>query len=81
MNDDDTKFHRKEIARSQLKTAVSLFLNDIDLSSTITLSGAASNILTKLVRNVGKEPFLDFACKICSHFKGSTPPRENVKTF
>lgn len=71
------KFHRKEIARSQLQTAINLFLNNVDLSSVITLAGAASNILSQLVRNAGETPFIDFACEVYeSHNKGQTPPRE-----
>lgn len=70
------KFHRKEIVKSQLETAVDLFLNKIDLSAVITLSGAASNILYQLVKNAGKEPFLDYARDVHNHLKGNTPSRE-----
>jgi hypothetical protein len=55
MNNLETRYHRSEIAKQQLHTAVLLFLNDKDLSSVITLSAAASNILSQLVRNSGKE--------------------------
>lgn len=75
MTDKEVKYHRKEIATAQLKTAVILFLNSMDLSSVITLAGAAGNILSQLARNAGKEPFIDYACKVHNHFKGSTPAR------
>ncbi len=76
------KFHRKEIARSQLQTAISLFLNNVDLSSAITLAGAASNILNQLVRNAGETPFIDFACEVYEfHNKGQTPPREKYNHY
>lgn len=55
MINSEKKYHRNELARQQLKTAVMLFLNEKDLSSVITLSGASSNILSQLVRNYGKE--------------------------
>lgn len=57
------KYHRSELAKQQLKTAVALFLNEKDLSSVITLSAASSTILSQLVRNSGKEPFIDYACR------------------
>ncbi len=75
------KYHRKEIATEQLKTAVSLFLNNKDLSSVITLAGAASNILTQLVRNCGEEPFIDYACRVHNSIKGSTPQRKKYNHY
>ena len=59
-----------------LPISVDLFLNNIDFSSVITLAGAASNILSQLVRNAGKEPFIDYACDIYNHLQGSTPHLE-----
>jgi hypothetical protein len=44
MTNPETKYHKKDVARIQLKTAISLFLNDRDLSSVITLAGAAAKI-------------------------------------
>jgi hypothetical protein len=76
------KIHRKEIAKAQLQTAISLFLNRIDLSSAITLAGAASNILTQLVRNEGKTPFIDFAREVYEHTnKGKKPPKEKYSHY
>ena len=77
MTDKKTIYHIEKIAESQLKTAISLFLKKIDLSSVITLAGASSNILTQLVRNAGEKPFIDYACEVYVHHnKGNTPPRE-----
>lgn len=75
------KYHRSELAKRQLRTAVALFLNDQDLSSVITLSSASSNILSQLVRNSGKEPFIDYACRVHDAFNGSTPKRKSYKNF
>jgi hypothetical protein len=58
-----------------------LFLNDKDLSSVITLSAAASNILSQFVRNSGIEPFIDYACRVHDALKGSTPKRTNYKNY
>lgn len=79
MTNSENKHHRSEFAKQQLRTAVCLFLNDKDLSSVITLSGAASNILSQFVRNAGKEPFIDYACRVHDAFKGSTPKRSSYK--
>lgn len=76
MTTSEKKYHKKDIATEQLKTAIWLFLHNKDLSSVITLAGASSNILAQLVRNTGEEPFIDYACRIHNHLKGSTPPRE-----
>lgn len=76
MISSEQKFHKKEIAAAQLETAVRLFLNHKDLSSVITLAGAASNILSQLVKNAGKEPFVEYACRVCNYHSGKTPPRQ-----
>lgn len=55
------RIHKSDIAKSQLETAVWLLLDGRDRSSVITLAGAASGILDRLVRNAGKEPFVDYA--------------------
>ena len=75
------RYDKKDIAKYQLNTAVILFLNDKDLSSVITLAGAAANILHQLVLNAGKEPFVDFACKVHSDLKGDTPSRKKYLHF
>jgi hypothetical protein len=71
----EEEFHKSDIAKYQLMTAVSLFLTNSDLSSVITLAGASSGILRQLVRNKNKEPFIDYACKIHREYVGYTPKR------
>lgn len=71
------RFHRTEIARRQLQTAVEIFLQGLDRSSVITLAGAASNVLDALVRRAGKEPFVDYARRVHNHLVGGTPKRQS----
>lgn len=71
------RFHKFDIARSQLATAVEIFLNQRHFSSVITLAGAASGILDELVRRAGKEPFVDYACRVHRELAGKTPPRRS----
>src|SRR4030042_200584 len=73
----ETRFHKSEIARCQLETAVRLFLSGRDRSSVITLAGASSGILDRLVRNAGMEPFVDYACRVCRELRGHTPKRRS----
>lgn len=75
----EKKYHKKDVAKSQLKTAVWLFLNEIDYSSAITLAGASDNILTQLLINEGKVPFLHYACEIHNKIYGFTPKRKGYK--
>lgn len=70
------RFHKHDIARAQLETAVWIFLNDLDRSSVITLAGAASGILDQLVKRAGKEPFVDYAIRIYREVVGHTPKRK-----
>jgi hypothetical protein len=76
MSSSIKRYHKGEIAREQLKTALALFLNKIDLSSVITLAGAAGNILHQLVQNRGQEPFVDLARRFHNELLGFTPPRK-----
>lgn len=73
------RFHKVDIARAQLATAIWIFLNDRDPSSAITLAGASSGILDQMVRNAGKEPFVDYACRVHREINGHTPKRESYK--
>ena len=75
------RFHKSEIARLQLQTAVDLFLNGFDRSSVITLAGAASGILDTLVRKAGKESFIDYARRVHNVQKGYTPKRISFAHF
>lgn len=73
------RYHKSDLAKQQLKTAVKLLLKEKDLSSVVTLSAAADGILSQLVRNSGKEPFIDYACRVHEAHKGSTPKRLSYK--
>lgn len=68
-------YHKKDIAIMQLQTAVKLFLLGLDRSSVITLAGASGAILDRLVRDAGKEPFVDYACRLHNIRAGYTPRR------
>jgi len=71
------RFHKSEIAKLQLQTAVGIFLSGLDRSSVITLAGAASGLLDSLVRRAGKEPFVDYARRIHCATVGHTPKRRS----
>lgn len=77
----ESKYHRLEIAARQLETAVVMFLNGRDRFSVITLAGAASNILSQLVRNQGGEPFIDYSRRVHDALVGFTPPREKYNKY
>jgi hypothetical protein len=75
------KYLRLDLARQQLETAVALFFRK-DYVSVITLAGAASGILTQLVLNAGKEPFVDYGRTLQSTLYGqATPGRETYNRF
>ena len=71
------RYHKRSIAECQLETAVILFLSGRDRSSVITLAGAAATILDRLVRNEGKEPFVDYACRVHREMVGHMPKRKS----
>lgn len=71
------RFHKSEIARLQLQTAVGIFLSGLDRSSVITLAGAASGLLDPLVKRSGKEPFVDYASRVHCAIVGHTPKRQS----
>ena len=73
----ETRYHKRNIAKWQLETAVRLFLLEMDRSSVITLAGAAGTILDRLVRNEGKEPFVDYARRVHRGLVGYTPKRRS----
>ena len=73
----ETRYHKRDIAKSQLETAVRLFLHGRDRSSVITLAGAAGTILDRLVRNEGKEAFVDYARRVHREMAGYTPKRQS----
>jgi len=73
----EVRYHKRDIARCQLETAVRLFLLGRDRSSVITLAGAAGNILDRLVRNEGKEAFVDYARRVHREKAGYIPKRQS----
>ena len=81
MTNEERRYHRSDIAKLQLRTAVMLFINEKDLSSVITLSAVASNLLYQLVSNAKKEPFIDYARKVHEAFIGWTPKRKGYKNY
>jgi hypothetical protein len=70
-------FHKRDIARLQLETAVEIFLTGRHMSAVITLAGAASIILDGLVRVSGREAFIDYAVRIRAAQTGHTPKRKS----
>jgi hypothetical protein len=71
------QFHKHDVARLQLQTAVTIFLRGGDRSSVITLTGAAGGILDALVKRAGKEPFVDYARRVYRESVGFTPKRKS----
>jgi len=74
------EYHKLDIARGQLETAIRLFLVDgCDMFSAITLAGAAGEVLHQLVLRAGKRPFVDYTMKVHDWKKlGPTPSRNAV---
>jgi len=72
-----SRFHKHDVAKAQLETAVSMFLQGRDRSSVITLAGAASGILDELVRRSGRETFLDYARRVQRERSGEMPKRSS----
>jgi hypothetical protein len=72
-----SKYQTIDLAARQLETAIFMFLRGQDRFSVITLAGAASGILTQLVLNSGKQPFVDYARLLQSKLNSPTiPPRD-----
>lgn len=66
------RYHKYDIARGQLETAIRLFLVDgCDMFSAVTLAAASGEILHQLVLNDGKQPFVDYVIKV-NEFRMST---------
>lgn len=73
------RYSKKFVARSQVGTALWLFLDDRDRSSVITLAGAASGLLEELVRREGKESLIDYSCRLHGAIAGKTPKRAALR--
>lgn len=76
----DEKHDKLDIASSQLETAIGLFVSGRCRFSVITLAGAADVILSQLVLNENKEPFVDYVRAIEAATGGQTPPRGKMGT-
>lgn len=76
----EEKHSKFDIASSQLETAIGLFVSGRDRFSVITLAGAADAILSQLVLNAGKEPFVDHVRTIEEALSGVAPPRGKMTT-
>lgn len=70
------RFHKSDVVRLQLQTAVEIFLNQLNYSAVITLSGACSGILDTLMKRAGKESFDDYARRVHCELEGYTPGRK-----
>lgn len=69
-------FHKRDIARVQLETAVDTFLRGLSYHAVITLAGAASGTLDGLLRaEADKESFVDYARRVHEGLEGQTPKR------
>ena len=78
----EESYQKSQIATEQLKTAIFLFLNGGDPSSVITLAGAASAILERLLRNKGTTtPFVDYARSLPSVNGSPTPARSQYTRY
>lgn len=73
------RYSKKLVARSQVGTALWLFLEGRDRSSVITLAGAASGLLEEIVRREGKESLIDYSCRIRGAISGKTPKRATLR--
>lgn len=69
-------FTRLQLAESQLKSAIGLFITGQDRFSVITLAGAADVLLTRLVLNAGRQPFTDHLLEAHRAEGGTDPSRE-----
>lgn len=75
------RYHKHDIAKAQLETAVLIILNGQDRSSAITLAGAASGILDTLVKRAGRETFIDYARRVHEAQIGFTPKRKSYAHY
>ena len=75
-------YHKFDIARGQLETAIRLFLTDgADMFSAIALAANAGDLFHALVVRAGKKPFIDdIATLEGKRNPGKTPPRYKLIT-
>lgn len=70
-------FHKRDVVRLQLQTAVEIFLAKLNYSAVITLAGACSGILGPLVMRAGKENFDEYARRVYGELSGQIPKRSS----
>lgn len=68
-------YHKSEVARLQLQTAVSIFLAKLNYSAVITLAGACSGILGPLVTRAHLENFDEYSRRVYGELSGKLPKR------
>jgi hypothetical protein len=75
-------YHKFDVARGQLETAIRLFLTDgADMFSAIALAANAGDLFHALVVRAGKSPFIDdIALLEANRNAGNTPPRYRLIT-
>src|SRR5271165_5717221 len=75
-------YHKFDISRGQLETAIRLFLTDgADMFSAIALGANAGDLFHALVLRAGKKPFVDdIALLEGRRNPGNTPPRYKLIT-
>ena len=75
-------FSKMDIAKSQLDTAIALYLGGSDLVSAITLAGAADEILGKSVRGLGGKSALDETVeRLCGMYETAFNETPDPKKF
>lgn len=76
------KLSKLQIATSQLNTAIALYLKGDDLVSTITLAGAAEEILGKLAAHSGaKTAFDETLDHLCGMYEAAFSEKPDRKAF
>lgn len=75
-----SSYHKFDIARCQLETAIRRFLQDgCDMFSAITLAGAAGELFQSLVVRAGKIPFVDSMVQVEQQKGKQTPSRGEMR--
>lgn len=76
------RLSKLQIAKSQLDMAIALYLKGDDLVSTITLAGAAEEILGKLAEHSGARTAFDETLdRLCDMYEAAFREKPNRKAF
>jgi len=68
---DDTQIGKREIAQTQLKEAIALFLNEKFLCA-ITLAGAAEEVLARLLNAAGEQSVVEESVESIQRLREAT---------